>query len=245
MPRKNASEIRESQLDDPQLKIIVECLESNNEDFAYWAKRGYTMNDGVLYCYNNDDSEDAQLVIPSEERPTILNYYHNDETAGHYGIERTMRKITGRYYWPGIRKDIEKHVRECMECQRYKATNLKPAGLYQTVSSNQRFEVIAIDLFGPLPVSPEGFQWIYIIEDIASRWIELFPLKLATAEACAKTLINEVFLRYGVPRKIISDNGAQFVSAVMHKVVFCLNIEHTLTPVYHLRPILLNVKTGI
>lgn len=71
------------------------------------------------------------------------------------------------------------------------------------------------------------------MEDIASRWVELFPLEIATAEACAKALIDKIFLRYGVQRKIISDNGVQFVSAVMQKVVFCFNIQHTLTPVYH------------
>lgn len=205
----------------------------NKEDVVHWSKRGFLMNDGILYCYDNDDSENAQLVVPKYERKDILAYYHNDETSGHYGIERTMKKITSRYYWPGIRKDIEKHVKNCIECQRYKATNLKPAGLYQTVSSNQRFEVVAIDLFGPLPVTPRGFQWIFIVEDIASRWVEIFPLEIASAESCAKTLIDEIFLRFGVPRKIISDNGVQFVSAVMQKVVFCLNIEHILTPVYH------------
>ncbi|XP_017473244.1 PREDICTED: uncharacterized protein LOC108364166 [Rhagoletis zephyria] len=55
----------------------------------------------------------------------------------------------------------------------------------------------------------------------------------ATAENCAKTLIDEVFLRYGVPRRIISDNGVQFVSAVIQNVAFCLEISQVFTPVYH------------
>lgn len=233
MPRKNSSDGREVQLNDTELKKIIDCFEGKTDDMVYWTKRGFIMNDGLLYCYDNDDTEDAQLVLPKEERSEILEFYHNQETAGHYGMNRTLHKITSRYYWPGIRKDVEKHVRQCIECQRYKATNLKPAGLYQTVSCNRRFEVVAIDLFGPLPVSPNGFQWIFIVEDIASRWVELFRLEIATAEVCAKTLINEVFLRYGMPRRVISDNGVQFVSAVMQKVMFCFNIQHTLTPVYH------------
>ncbi|XP_036347333.1 protein NYNRIN-like [Rhagoletis pomonella] len=106
-------------------------------------------------------------------------------------------------------------------------------GLYQTTSSKQRFEALAIDLFGPLPSDTNGMQWIYIVEDVASRWVELFPLKEASAETCAKTLIDEVFLRYGVPRRIISDNGVQFVSAIMQKVAFCLDIRQVFTPVYH------------
>ncbi|XP_036340634.1 uncharacterized protein LOC118750003 [Rhagoletis pomonella] len=228
-----AKDIREGQLSDPDLQTIIDCFENRSDDAAHWSKRGYTLNDGVLYCYNDEDSEDAQLVVPKSERPAILDHYHNKDTAGHYGIDRTSYKITSRYYWPGIRKDIEKHVHNCTDCQRYKATNLKPMGLYQTISSKQRFEIIAIDLFGPLPPDANGMQWIYIVEDVASRWVELFALMEATAENCGKTLIDEVFLRYGVPRRIISDNGVQFVSAVMQKVVFCLEISQVFTPVYH------------
>lgn len=132
-----------------------------------------------------------------------------------------------------MRKDITDYVNRCIECQRYKATNLKPAGLIQSLAWNQRFEIIAIDLFGPLPESEEGYNYIFIVEDLASRWVELFALTEATAGKCAKILIDEVFLRFGVPRRILSDNGTQFVTAVMQKLTFCLQIKHIFTPVYH------------
>ena len=176
------------------------------------------MNDGILYCYANDDAEDAQLVIPSHERLEILKAYHDETTAGYYGTDRTIARICSRYFWPEIRGEIAKYVKNCIECQRFKSSNMKPAGLLQTTSSKQRFEVIAIDLFGPLPQTEEGYKWIYIIEDVASRWVEIFKLVEATAEACAKTLIEEVFFRYGMPCHIKSDNGVQLVSAVMQKV---------------------------
>lgn len=232
-PRKGVNNIRVSQLTDPVLSHIIQCFEKHSDDAALWSKRGYVMNDGILYRYSNEDSDDAQLVVPENERQNILQFYHNADTAGHYGVDRTTQRIASRYYWQGMRGDIAKHVKECLECQRYKSTNLKPLGLYQTVSSNQRFEIIAIDLFGPLPLTGTGHQWILIVEDVASRWVELFALVEATAEICAKTLIDEIFLRYGVPRKIISDNGVQFISAVMQKVVYVLQIDHVLTPVYH------------
>ncbi|GFT83916.1 retrovirus-related Pol polyprotein from transposon 412 [Trichonephila clavipes] len=47
------------------------------------------------------------------------------------------------------------------------------------------------------------------------------------------TLLNEVFLRYGVPRRLISGNGTQFVSAVMQQLCFVLDINQSLIPVYH------------
>ncbi|GFX98895.1 pro-Pol polyprotein [Trichonephila clavipes] len=132
-----------------------------------------------------------------------------------------------------MRKFIADYVKSCSECIRYKATNQKPAGLLQTPVPAQRFESIAIDLFGPLPETTEGMKWIFIVEDYTTKWVELFPLKQATAKECAMTLLNEVFLRYGVPRRLISDNGTQFVSAVMQQLCFVLDINQSLIPVYH------------
>ncbi|XP_045768702.1 uncharacterized protein LOC123869746 [Maniola jurtina] len=97
----------------------------------------------------------------------------------------------------------------------------------------QRFEVLAMDLFGPLPEGSQGEKYIFLVEDTASRWVELIPLTDATAESCARALIEEVFLRYGFPRRVISDNGVQFVSAVMQKALHVLGVNQNLTPVYH------------
>ena len=132
-----------------------------------------------------------------------------------------------------MRSQITKHVKACIECQRYKATNMKPTGLLQTTGSKQRFEMLAVDLFGPLPVTMNGFQWILIAEDVATRWVELFAMQEATAEKCAKILIEEIFLRFGVPRQLKTDNGVQFISAIMQQVSYCLGIQQFLTPVYH------------
>lgn len=132
-----------------------------------------------------------------------------------------------------MRNEIAKYVKSCIECQQFKASNVKPAGLLQTTRSKQRFEIIAVDLFGPLPQTEDGNRWIFIIEDVASRWVELFKLTDATAEACSIILIEEIFLRYGIPKRIKSDNGVQFVSAIMQKVTYCLGIQQQFTPVYH------------
>ncbi|GFW30704.1 gag-Pol polyprotein [Trichonephila clavipes] len=77
------------------------------------------------------------------------------------------------------------------------------------LQSTQRFEVIAIDLSGPLPQTDS-----------------------ASARQCATTLIEEVFMRHGIPRRIISDNGTQLVSDVVQQICFTLNISQNLIPVY-------------
>lgn len=63
--------------------------------------------------------------------------------------------------------------------------------------------------------------------DICSKGVELFALKEGTAENCAFTLLNEVILRYGVSRRLHTDNGTQFISALMQKLKCCLGFTQT------------------
>ncbi|GFW83127.1 transposon Tf2-8 polyprotein [Trichonephila clavipes] len=124
-------------------------------------------------------------------------------------------------------------VKNCPDCIKHKASNQKPSGLLQTPVPAQRFETLVIDFFGPLPESKDGKRWILIIEDCTTKWVEVFALPNATAKECVITLIEEVLLRYGIPRRLISDNGAQFVSPVMQQICYLLNIHQSLIPVYH------------
>lgn len=78
--------------------------------------------------------------------------------------------------------------------------------------------------------TPRKNRWILIVEDVCSRWVELFPLESATSAECAQTLTNVVFLPYGVPRHLVSDNGVQFVSEVIQQVCHALGITQLLTP---------------
>ncbi|GFY20530.1 retrovirus-related Pol polyprotein from transposon 412 [Trichonephila clavipes] len=124
-------------------------------------------------------------------------------------------------------------VKNCPDCIKYKASNQKPSGLLQIPVPAQCFETLANDLFGPLPESKEGKRWILSIEDCSTKWVELFALPNATAIECAITLIEEILLRYGIPHRLISDNGNQFVSAVMQQICYLLNIHPSVIPVYH------------
>ncbi|GFU02447.1 integrase catalytic domain-containing protein [Trichonephila clavipes] len=140
----------------------------------------------VLYRYVPEaDSAEAQLVIPTAERELILQRHHNDPMAVHYGEDGTFQKIAKRFYWTGMKK---------------------------TPVYSQRFEVIAIDLFGPLPQTDSGKQWIFIVEDCATKWVELLAVSQVSARQSTTTLIEEVFMRHSIPRRIISDNGTHSTS---------------------------------
>ncbi|GFS99391.1 transposon Tf2-9 polyprotein [Trichonephila clavipes] len=189
MPSRKSSDIRKEQPEDEELKKVIDCFESmyKDENFANYTSHGYLMNQGILYRYSPESEEqEAQLVVPAQERERILQEYHDVPTAGHYGVDNTYKKITSRYYFQDMKKFISEYIKTCPECNRYKPTNQKPAELLRTTAYAQRFETLAIDLFGPLPETPTGKKWIFIIEDTSTKWVELFALTEATAENVLK-----------------------------------------------------------
>ncbi|KAG6464946.1 hypothetical protein O3G_MSEX014832 [Manduca sexta] len=237
LPARSPRDVRDNQLKDPALLEIIKDLEEPQEPFRGrgWSDRGFILSDGILYRYGpeEEDEETACLVVPEHERSKVLADYHDAATAGHFGVDRTLHRLRARYYWPGMKQSVADYIKRCVDCQRYKTDNRKPAGLLQTPATTRRFEVIAVDLFGPLPETADKNKWILIVEDTCTRWVELFALRNATGPECAKLLVNEVFLRYGVPRRVLSDNGVQFVSEVVQQVCHTFGITQSLTPRYH------------
>ncbi|GBM13732.1 hypothetical protein AVEN_89999-1 [Araneus ventricosus] len=132
-----------------------------------------------------------------------------------------------------MRSSIADYVKKYLECARYKSSNLKSAGRLRIPVQSQRFETLSIDLFGPLPEGTSGKRWVFIVHDNATRWVKLYALKIDIANKCATTLVQEVFLRYGIPRRLISEKGPQFISVVLQQICFILKIEQCLTPAYH------------
>ncbi len=64
----------------------------------------------------------TQVVIPSSLVGTVLKLLHDTPEAGHPGRGRTLSMARGKYYWPTMRLDIEKHIAQCLSGAETKVT---------------------------------------------------------------------------------------------------------------------------
>ena len=78
-----------------------------------------------------------------------------------------------------------------------------------TCASCNPFEVLHLDHIGPLPKDAHGNEYILVIIDAFSRWVELFPTKSTTAAETASMILNHVG-RFGSPEIIHTDQGPAF-----------------------------------
>ena len=171
-----------------------------------------------------------QLIVPRSYVSKVLYMAHSHLLGAHLGMDKTRDRVLGRFYWPGVKKDIEDYFRACPECQR---TTPRPSvrnPLIPMPLIEVPFDRLALDIVGPLPRTSRGHR--YILVDYATRYPEAIPLRAATAKAVARELMT-LFSRVGIVREILTDQGSCFMSRVLKDLLSLLQIRHLRTSVYH------------
>jgi transposase InsO family protein len=87
------------------------------------------------------------------------------------------------------------------------------------------FERISIDTVGPFPKDVYGNEYIVVIIDNFSRYVELYCVPNTEARPAASCLLQWVG-RYGVPSQLGSDNGPQFINAIIAEFLDMIGTEH-------------------
>jgi RNase H-like domain found in reverse transcriptase/Reverse transcriptase (RNA-dependent DNA polymerase)/Integrase zinc binding domain/Integrase core domain len=160
----------------------------------------------------NNNIIDWKYLVPKPQRIEIIKSCHDLAISSHLGFYKTLNRVQERFYWPKMRRDIVKYVRNCNVCESQKFPNSKQMGLMgREKICRVPFQIIGLDLIGPLPLSKNGNRYILVISDWFSKYSLLFPLRDATSKHIEKHLENDLFLVFGVPEIVICDNGPQFV----------------------------------
>uniref|UniRef100_A0A3B3QYN6 Integrase catalytic domain-containing protein n=1 Tax=Paramormyrops kingsleyae TaxID=1676925 RepID=A0A3B3QYN6_9TELE len=132
-----------------------------------------------------------------------------------------------------MRGDVKRYVLSCAVCQFSKPVNRKPGGFMQPVVASFPWEFVGVDFVGPLPKSNRGNEFILVFVDYFTKWVEICPVREATARVAADKFLSEVFARHGAPKYLVSDRGVQFVSDLFEAVVATIGTAHRLTTAYH------------
>ena len=94
------------------------------------------------------------------------------------------------------------------------------------------FERWALDFVGPINPPSNQKTYILVATEYVTKWVEAEALPRATEESVIQFLFH-LFVRYGLPREVVTDGGPQFVG---HKLAATLNnhhIHHKITTPYH------------
>ena len=163
------------------------------------------------------------LEIPIRHYDAIQKVHNS--VSGHHGVQRTLAKLDAlNLNWKYRREHVKRFIQQCPFCQKmsYVKTSIHTHPF--TVAAYHPMERMALDSIGPLEPSADGYQYILVLIDCFTRWVELYALKDLTAIATAKVLLQH-FGRFGNASQIIHDNGSQFENETIEEIIRLTGIE--------------------
>lgn len=174
-----------------------------------------------------------QVYVPESLRPQLLQACHDDPSAGLFGRYKTYKRLQALAYWPNMSLEVKNYVQVCEICQKYNPESRKPAGRIQQTITTQPWQMMGVDLMGPLPRSSRLNTHLFVFIDYYTRWVEMFPLWEASAETCTRMPVREIITRWGVPQYLMSDQGTQFVAELFSETCRSWGLARMFTTTYH------------
>ena len=168
----------------------------------------YTIQDGLL-------RKKGRLVIGPDLslRTQLLQWVHDSPFGGHSGRDATLKRLKSLFWWRGMTKAVQAHVRQCLTCQSCKYDTSPNPGLLQPVQISQEvWRDVSMDFIEGLPKSC-GKEVIFVVVDRFSKYAHFIGLSHPyTALEVAQAYLDHVFKLHGWPHSIISDRDKVFLS---------------------------------
>jgi hypothetical protein len=238
---EDAAVWRERQSRDAVLAAAIAAREGGGlEALAARNVDELVLREGVLYHLHRPHPRAKrsefrfQIVVPDVDglRKQWFKSVHEEE-AGHMKAAQTLARLQYSVWWPRMQENVVSWCKNCAVCLAHTPIEGNWGPLRPTTTESLRGRrVVASDILGPLPVTPEGYKYIYVGVDVADGWVYLVALKEATAAATTRALLEEVVPSGGVMDELLSDRAGHFTAAHAQGVYDAVGVDKATTATY-------------
>jgi hypothetical protein len=194
------------------------------------AKR-YMLVEGGLYRRGTNGV--LMRCITQEEGYELLVEVHGGECGSHESSRTLVSKAFRHgFYWPTTLQDAVELVKTCKACQ-FQAKHIHtPAQMLQMIPPSWSFTMWGLDIVGPFPRTIGGYRFLYVTIDKFIKWSGATPVVKINKQSAVK-FIKSIRYKFGVPNRIIIDNGSQFTSGAFQGYCEDLGIQICYASVAH------------
>lgn len=193
----------------------------------------------LKYFFKDEDTKliifhnNVRKITSEDEKLKILAEYHCTPVGGHQGINRTAKKIRAKFKWSKMHKDIKSFIRSCESCQKNKYSRNTKMPLVITTTAKRPFEKVFLDIVGPLPITDSHNKYILTFEDDLTKFCEAIAIPNQEASTIAESFVTHIICKFGTPSYVLTDQGANFLSAIFKETCKLLKISKIQTTAYH------------
>ncbi|KAG2876403.1 hypothetical protein PC114_g24215 [Phytophthora cactorum] len=138
----------------------------------------------------------------------------------------------------GWRKDVVEYLKECNKCGSSKGPRPWSAGVVlrmPVVDLAEPIDLLVVDAIGPLPETDSGNRYIMVFIDHFTWWAKSFAVRRLDSVTLVEAIANGVVARHGIPSRLRSANGSNFISEVAKSFYQTLGIKKLYGAAYHPR----------
>ena len=120
------------------------------------------------------------------------------------GLEHMLDLLCDRFFWPHMAAQAKEHIGKCHLCLAFKAR--QPKVPLENIVAIHPLELVHLDY---LCVEPgKGLEEnILVITDHFIRYAQAYVTRTQTTQMTVKTLWDKFIVHYGLPKKILTDQG--------------------------------------
>ena len=240
--------LKQLQQQEPQFKIIFDSdlgdkipeHATTNEKRFLTSQEFVICADDLLYCIDipalrtkSKIRTHLRLCLPKTMRKKILLQVHGGLLSAHPGVVHTYDKLRENVWWPNMLRDVAKYVSNCDVCVRNKSQQHANIKLQPMTVPSGPFQIIHVDITGPLPLSDKGNVFILVAVDRFTRYVEAWPMPDQQTKTVTLTFIQGFVCRHGIPLIVVSDRGSPFVSHLAEDLYKELGIKRIKTTAWH------------
>ncbi|KAL0449302.1 UNVERIFIED_CONTAM: Retrovirus-related Pol polyprotein from transposon gypsy [Sesamum latifolium] len=135
----------------------------------------FTMIAGDLYKI--EFSQPYVKCLDPERAEYMLREVHEESCGNHSGWRSLAGKVLRQgYFWPSMQRDALDMVRRCRKCQEHANIMHVPAAPMQPIPNPCPFDQWGMDLIEKLPRATGQKEYLIVVVDYFSKWVEAKPL---------------------------------------------------------------------